>query len=126
MAYEPEMQGAYMRYQPFSILLMAMVFIAVSLHSSPTWAEKPLLDMYFGHTNNMPMVLFSHRKHAEKNVQCNDCHDGLFLKKNGSTDIDNALSMKSMRDGKYCGKCHDGVHEFKVGRSCFKCHIKKK
>lgn len=116
-----------MRYQPFSILLFVLFFIpGIFFSPSAAWAEKPLRDIHFGDTKHMPPALFSHKKHTGHGLQCKDCHEGLFLKKRGSTDVNNALTMKSMQEGKYCGKCHDGVHEFKVGRSCFKCHVKKK
>jgi c(7)-type cytochrome triheme protein len=116
-----------MRYQPFSFLLIALVFIpGIYFSASPAWAEKPLQDIYFGDTKNMPPAWFSHKKHTDTGLQCKKCHDGIFLKKRGSTDVNNALTMKTMRDGKYCGTCHDGIQEFKVGRSCYKCHVKKK
>lgn len=116
-----------MRHQPFLVLLFALIFIpGVSISPSPAWAKKPSKDIYFADTKNMPAVVFSHNLHVGKGLKCNQCHDGLFLKEKGSTDIKNALTMKSMNEGKYCGKCHDGVSEFKVGRSCFKCHIKRK
>lgn len=115
-----------MRNQPILVLLFALIFIpGLSFSSSLAWAEKPLKDIYFTDTKNMPPVLFSHKKHMGKGLQCEKCHDGLFSKAEASTDINNALTMKSMQEGKYCGKCHDGVNEFKVGRTCFKCHVKK-
>jgi len=83
-------------------------------------------DIWFKDTKMMPPVLFRHKKHLEAGKQCTDCHDAIFQKKKGSTDADNAMTMRAMKAGKFCGTCHDGVKAFKVGRVCKKCHIKDK
>ena len=81
-------------------------------------------DIWFHDTKVLPPVLYSHEKHIEAGNKCEDCHDAIFKKKKGSSDVGNAMSMKVMKQGKFCGSCHDGVKAFKVGLMCKKCHIK--
>jgi c(7)-type cytochrome triheme protein len=84
-------------------------------------------DIYFTDTDYMPPVRFSHDKHIFAAVHCRDCHKRPFPSKAGATDVNNALTMKAMENGKYCGMCHDGERAFKVvGKYCLKCHVKNK
>lgn len=81
-------------------------------------------DIIFNDTKKFAPVLFSHAGHLKTGSQCEDCHDGIFQKKAGSADIDNALTMKALKQGKFCGTCHDGEKAFSVRGSCKKCHVK--
>ena len=83
-------------------------------------------DILFSDTKKFPPVLFSHKNHREIGNQCTDCHDTIFQKKKGSTDAGNAMTMKVMKKGKFCGTCHNGEKAFTVRRFCKKCHIKAK
>ena len=69
-------------------------------------------------------VVFDGKKHADKGLKCADCHQsGLFKMKKGA----DAITMKDMNDGKFCGGCHNGAKAFstKDTASCAKCHAKK-
>lgn len=78
----------------------------------------------FKDTKSFAPVVFDHAKHKESGLGCGDCHDALFQKKEGSADADNALTMKALRKGKYCGACHDGKKAFTASKNCKKCHFK--
>jgi c(7)-type cytochrome triheme protein len=67
-------------------------------------------------------VVFDGKTHADKGAKCADCHPGLFKMKKGG----DAMTMKDMEAGKYCGACHNGTKAFAVkdAASCAKCHKK--
>ncbi len=121
-----------MRHTPILVLFLAFGLICLVLFScSPGMSGQKITtqkidDIYFTDTHSMPPAWFSHEKHTLKGVQCRDCHDDIFPSKKGATDVKDALNMKAMNQGKYCGRCHDGEKAFKVGRSCLKCHVKRK
>ena len=75
-------------------------------------------------TKSLAPVVFDHGKHKDAGTKCGDCHDALFKKKAGSADAGNALTMKALREGKFCGACHDGQKAFSAGKHCKKCHQK--
>ena len=72
----------------------------------------------------MGQVTFDGKKHADKGLQCANCHSApkLFEMKKGG----DKLTMAAMNDGKFCGSCHDGKKAFsvKVPDNCAKCHKK--
>ena len=68
-------------------------------------------------------VIFEHRYHLGKNFSCDNCHPGLFPKKAGAVEEREDFTMASFREGKYCGKCHDGRAAFSVDTRCNWCHI---
>jgi c(7)-type cytochrome triheme protein len=74
--------------------------------------------------SSMGKVTFSGKVHADKGLQCADCHTKpkLFEMKKGGDKI----TMAAMNDGKFCGTCHDGKKAFsvKAPADCVKCHIK--
>ncbi|MBT5549204.1 MAG: hypothetical protein HOJ79_01870 [Nitrospina sp.] len=98
--------------------------VALSLPVSAISAEKHGGDIWFKDTKKFAPAIFSHDKHSQAGNQCTDCHDSLFQKESGSSDLNKALSMRSMTRGKFCGACHDGKKAFSVKRSCKKCHVK--
>ena len=113
------------------VLLVAFsVFACVNIFSdsigSSAFAEEDGGIIIFSDTKAFSPVIFSHDKHAEAGAQCTDCHDQLFKKIKGSTDEGNALTMKALKKGKFCGSCHDGEKAFTASRNCKKCHIKTK
>jgi c(7)-type cytochrome triheme protein len=67
-------------------------------------------------------VTFSGKVHADKGLQCADCHSKpkLFEMKKGGDKI----TMAAMNEGKFCGTCHDGKKAFsvKAPADCGKCH----
>ena len=63
-------------------------------------------------------VIFDGKTHAK--AKCNECHPALFkMKKEGDK-----ITMKDMREGKFCGHCHNGTKAFGVKSDCTKCHKK--
>jgi c(7)-type cytochrome triheme protein len=78
----------------------------------------------FKDTKSFAPVPFNHDTHKKAGTGCSDCHDVLFKKKAGSTDEGNALTMKALRKGKYCGSCHDGKQAFSASKNCKQCHQK--
>lgn len=111
-----------------SLLWSLMALLAagvIGLGSAPgAYAEDAPGKIVFKNTKSFAPVVFDHAKHKEKGLGCGDCHDALFQKKQGSADVNNALTMKALRKGKFCGACHDGSRAFSVRRSCKQCHQK--
>ncbi len=62
------------------------------------------------------LVWFDHARHM-KTYPCKTCHMRIFQMKRGSTPI----TMKAMRQGLYCGGCHNGKTAFSL-RHCSRCH----
>lgn len=81
-------------------------------------------DILFSDTKGQKAVTFSHKTHVQdKGNKCTDCHAKVFKMKKGSADKDNALTMKSINEGKFCGVCHGaGQKAFSAKGSCNKCH----
>lgn len=86
--------------------------------TSASGKEMPGDLLYTG--SPMGVVTFSHSKHNEK-FSCDECHPDPFAKKKGSA----TLKMTLMKEGRYCGKCHNGEVAFIIASNCKKCHIKK-
>jgi c(7)-type cytochrome triheme protein len=67
-------------------------------------------------------VTFDGKVHADKGLQCADCHvkPKLFEMKKGG----DKMSMAAMNEGKFCGTCHNGKKAFsvKAPENCVKCH----
>lgn len=63
-----------------------------------------------------PPALFSHRTH--QSFGCYACHPSVFPQ---------ALvgfTHDEMREGKFCGRCHDGRVAFAIaGAECARCHV---
>ena len=102
-----------------------MMLIALSFGGSaaPVQAEGPG-KIIFKDTKSFAPVAFNHETHKSAGVGCGDCHDKLFKKKQGSTDTNNALTMKALQQGKFCGSCHDGQQAFSASKNCKQCHRK--
>lgn len=84
-------------------------------------AYGPKIDM----TWNKPVkATFSHKAHTmEAELECTDCHDDLFSKKQGTAVKSQQFTMKAMADGHFCGSCHDGDTAFAIDTNCRACHI---
>ncbi|HYA86883.1 MAG TPA: c(7)-type cytochrome triheme domain-containing protein [Nitrospirota bacterium] len=64
-------------------------------------------------------VVFDGTAHAKAGLKCADCHPGAFKMKKGG----DAITMKDINDGKFCGTCHNGTKAF-AAKECGKCHAK--
>ncbi len=71
----------------------------------------------------MPDVVFDGKVHAAKGLKCNACHTKVFKMKKGADKI----TMAAIKQGKFCGACHDGKKAFKADdpAKCKTCHTKK-
>lgn len=71
----------------------------------------------------MPDVVFDGKVHAAKGLKCNACHTKVFKMKKGADKI----TMAAIKQGKFCGACHDGKKAFKANdpAKCKTCHVKK-
>ena len=77
--------------------------------------KRDHIDVTFRNTGPMPTVTFSHTVHTEW-LACSNCHDELFKRKAGTTQI----RMKDIFEGKACGVCHGQV-AFPPDQ-CLRCH----
>lgn len=68
-------------------------------------------------------VIFEHRFHLGKKSTCRSCHPNPFPKEAGAVEERDDFTMASFREGKYCGKCHNGTAAFSVETRCNWCHI---
>lgn len=113
-----------MKIRKWGFFLFGVVGLSAFIVHPPVWAGEDGGDIVFKDTKSFAPVTFSHQQHKVAGNLCADCHDQIFQKKKGSTDVDNALTMKVMKKGKYCGSCHNGRKAFSVRKSCKKCHVK--
>jgi c(7)-type cytochrome triheme protein len=117
-------EGDSMTLRIWVFSLTILVAAGLLWSGTPVQAEDDGGDIVFKNTKSFAPVVFSHKNHKSAGVGCGDCHDALFKKKQGSTDVDNALTMKSLRKGKFCGSCHDGKQAFSASKNCKQCHQK--
>jgi len=75
-------------------------------------------------TKPVKSVVFYHKPHTEDfGLDCDSCHDSLFAMQKGAAEKADNFTMKSLYEGKYCGKCHDGATAFASDTRCNTCHI---
>ncbi|MFQ5415425.1 MAG: c(7)-type cytochrome triheme domain-containing protein [Myxococcota bacterium] len=68
--------------------------------------------------NGVPAVVFPHWKHRSR-FRCYACHPDIFEMRAGENDI----TMDGLRQGEYCGRCHDGKTAWAIGfNTCRDCH----
>lgn len=102
-------------------LACSLVFI---LAPAPAPAIPEGLTLTFPGGAGGPVV-FDGTKHAAKGFSCDVCHTaGLFQTKKG---VDK-MTMAAMKEGKFCGFCHNGKKAFAMGdnANCKRCHQPKK
>ena len=72
----------------------------------------------------MKAVVFNHDTHTEEmGLDCESCHDELFIMESGAAEKNDDFTMKSLYQGNYCGACHDGATAFASDTRCTSCHI---
>jgi c(7)-type cytochrome triheme protein len=69
---------------------------------------------------SMGKVPFSHNLHRDRGIHCQECHDGIFKRKKGSSGV----TMDGINDKKFCGVCHNGTRAFDAS-DCAKCHVQQ-
>ena len=96
------------------------VFAALMLSIGNVMAVPSGQTVEFASPNGK--VIFNGKAHADKGLQCADCHTKpkLFEMKKGG----DKMSMAAMNEGKFCGTCHNGKKAFsvKAPADCVKCH----
>ncbi len=110
--------------------LVLTIFVAIALISTAA-AVPPGKKLQW--KTKMGTVVFDGKKHFQMGLKCNACHPKLFgPPKPGKPKV--KMTMKDLNAGKFCGTCHNGkkvvkektVFGTKDGKSCKRCHIKKK
>ena len=75
-------------------------------------------------TKPVKAVIFEHATHTEDmGLDCESCHDELFVMRIGAAEQQEDFTMKSLYAGNYCGACHDGSTAFASDTRCTSCHI---
>lgn len=110
------------RFFDFTVVIVVCLFIFSASLVPTAFAEEDGGDVLLKDTKRLGYVLFSHQKHKEAGNKCENCHPKIFKKEIGSSDTGNAITMKTLRKGAFCGQCHNGKKAFKVMSKCKKCH----
>lgn len=108
-------------------LVISIVVVLCSLTLNARAEDCGTMVIYDG--KGAGQVVFDGKFHISKKITCAACHEGngfsfaLFEMKRGA----NAISMRNMELGRYCGSCHDGKQAFSTTNNlnCSKCHQKK-
>jgi c(7)-type cytochrome triheme protein len=70
--------------------------------------------------SDYPPAVFPHWMHRME-WRCYVCHQDIFKMKAGA----NPITMQAIRDGKFCGACHNGKTAFApTFEDCWRCHPK--
>jgi c(7)-type cytochrome triheme protein len=98
-------------------IVIALAIMVTFVLAASAFAVGPGKTVEFQKGGN---VVFDGTIHAK--AKCNECHPALFKMKKGG----DAITMKDMNDGKFCGSCHNGTKAFSVkdAAGCAKCHKK--
>ncbi len=101
-------------------IVMSLVAVMMFVMAAVAFAVPPSRTLDFDTKNGK--VTFSGKVHADKGLKCADCHPAVFKMKKGA----DAMTMKDMEEGKFCGHCHNGTKAFSVkeAANCAKCHKK--
>ncbi len=109
-------------------LLALAAFLVTSLLANSSMAEEAYDADKYGPQE--PIVwttptkaTFTHQTHTvDAGLACDACHDEIFAMEQGSAEKAGDFSMKSFKEGKYCGSCHDGNKAFDAATQCGSCH----
>jgi c(7)-type cytochrome triheme protein len=109
-------------------LLALAAFLATSLLANASMAEEAYDADKYGPKE--PIVwttptkaTFTHQTHTmDAGLECDACHDKIFAMEQGSAEKAGDFSMKSFKEKKYCGSCHDGNTAFNASTQCGSCH----
>ncbi|MBF0558216.1 MAG: cytochrome C [Nitrospirae bacterium] len=106
----------------FSALLVVIVAI-VFVGSAMAVPSGKTLEFAGGGNGK---VEFSGKVHADKGLKCGDCHTKIFPMKGPGKDGAAAIKMDAIKEGKFCGACHNGTKAFNASdaANCSKCHKK--
>lgn len=97
------------------------LLIASLLFSAALAVEGDVVFKRKGAESGTPVAVFPHWIHRIR-YKCYACHPGLFDMKAGASEI----SMDAIRQGKFCGACHNGKITWGVTfETCNRCHAGK-
>ena len=110
--------------------LAVFSFVAVSISNQPAEEQEPYDEDTYGPeapivwTKPVKAVIFNHKTHTmDQELDCESCHDDLFVMEAGAAEEADDFTMESLYDGLYCGACHDGDTAFASNTRCTSCHI---
>ena len=103
------------------LLVVAIVVIVTFVLSVSAFAVPAGKTVEFD-GKSAGKAVFDGKTHADKGLKCADCQPGIFKMKKGA----DAITMKDINEGKFCGTCHNGTKAFsaKDAANCGKCHSK--
>lgn len=116
---------------------VGMLFVVTGMAAEPAGAPAPAKEAaaYDEDTYGpekaivwnkpVPRVTFSHKVHTmDAGLTCDSCHDDIFKMEAGASEANEDFTMQGLRDGKYCGACHDGNTAFASDNydKCASCH----
>ncbi len=112
-------KGGETRMKNFFVLAIAIVVVlafTMTAFAVPSGKTVEFSPMGAG------KVVFSGKVHADHGLKCSNCHPAIFKMKKGA----DAITMKDINDGKFCGTCHNGTKAFATNNAanCAKCHMK--
>ena len=106
------------RHAAIALLLLVSAGPVVVAYAAGVLGDITLPRKGEDSTAFMPQAFFPHWIHRTR-FKCFVCHDALFQMKAGADPI----NMDAVREGRYCGVCHDGKTAFAVGfYTCERCH----
>ena len=120
---------SFTRFLSCALSIVLGIGLLLSVPSSAQVKIPP--DFAFAKGKDSPgPVTFSHEKHKEKAEKCTACHTKVFKFKTGTS---GTLTMAAMKEGQFCGNCHNGKTELggkvvfavEAKDNCEKCHKKQ-
>jgi c(7)-type cytochrome triheme protein len=100
--------------------VLALVVVVTFVMAAAAFASMKTVE--FPVKGDEGKVTFDGPAHKAKGLNCKDCHPGIFKMQKGG----DAITMKDINEGKFCGTCHNGTKAFsaKDAANCSKCHKK--
>jgi c(7)-type cytochrome triheme protein len=104
------------------VILLLTVTLLILLMRYGAAAEGELGDIVSKRktiaADDIPPAIFPHWVHRMR-FKCHVCHEAIFPMTAGAAPV----TMDAIREGKFCGTCHDGTIAFPVGfDTCDRCH----
>ena len=101
---------------------LSLAFLVSGLLVTSTLAvEGDITFKRKGGEAGTPPAVFPHWFHRIR-YKCYACHPSVFEMKAGA----NAINMDAIREGKFCGTCHNGKIAWEVGfDTCSRCHVEQ-
>ena len=101
------------------LLVIALVAVVSFILAVPVFAVPAGKTVEF-EGGKMGKVVFSGDVHKAAGLSCGACHPAIFKMKKGA----DAITMKDINEGKFCGTCHKEGGKAFPAKECAKCHKK--